>query len=106
MVQALKNLLVAGALLGVSVLPVAAQSPVDRGRYLATVGGCSHCHTPGHFMGKNVETRQRVDDEQTLSKDILSGKVKGEANARGMMGMNLIVSAYGVRINYSEKALE
>lgn len=60
---------------------------------------------PGHYMGKNLETKQRVDDELTLSKDVLSGKVKGEANPRGMMGMNLIVTAYGVRINYSESAL-
>lgn len=52
MVLAFKSLLAAGVLLGASVLPAAAQSPVDRGRYLATVGGCSHCHTPGHFMGK------------------------------------------------------
>ena len=56
---------------------------------------------PGHYFGKNPETRQRVDDEATLSKDILSGKVKGESNPRGRMGLNLVVSAYGVRINYS-----
>ncbi|MBE0659443.1 MAG: MBL fold metallo-hydrolase [Bryobacteraceae bacterium] len=61
---------------------------------------------PGHFMGKNVETKQRVDDELTLSQDILSGKVKGQENPRARMGMNLIVSAYGVRINYSEQAFE
>jgi glyoxylase-like metal-dependent hydrolase (beta-lactamase superfamily II) len=61
---------------------------------------------PGHYMGKNAETRQRVDDILTLSQDILSGKIKGEASARGMMGMNLAVSAHGVRINYSEKALQ
>lgn len=61
---------------------------------------------PGHFMGKNMETKQRVDDELTLSQDILSGKVKGEENPRARMGMNLIITAYGVRINYSEQALQ
>lgn len=61
---------------------------------------------PGHFMGKNVETRQRVDDELTLSKDILSGKIKGEPIPGGRMGLSLVVNAHGVRINYSEKALE
>jgi glyoxylase-like metal-dependent hydrolase (beta-lactamase superfamily II) len=61
---------------------------------------------PGHFMGKNFETRQRVDDELTLSQDILSGKVKGQENPKARMGMNLIVSAYGVRINYGEQALQ
>lgn len=61
---------------------------------------------PGHFMGRNMETKQRVDDELTLSQDILSGKVKGQENPRARMGMNLIVSAHGVRINYSEQALQ
>ena len=58
---------------------------------------------PGHFFGKNVETKQRVDDIATISKDVLAGKVKGEAGARGAMGGNLTITAYGVRINYSEK---
>jgi hypothetical protein len=53
---------------------------------------------PGHFDGKNVETRQRVDDIIILSKDVLSGKVKGEKSQWG----GLVVSAYGVNINYSE----
>ena len=61
---------------------------------------------PGHYFGTNVETKQRVDDMITLSRDVLSGKVKGTANPTGMMGLNLIVNAYGVRINYSEKALK
>jgi hypothetical protein len=29
-----------------------AQSEVDRGKYLVTLGGCTDCHTPGHFFGK------------------------------------------------------
>lgn len=29
----------------------AAQTPVERGQYLVTVGGCSDCHTPGNFLG-------------------------------------------------------
>lgn len=61
---------------------------------------------PGHYFGTNTETKQRVDDMITLSKDVLSGKVKGEENPRDMMGLNLIVNAYGVRINYNEKALK
>ena len=61
---------------------------------------------PGHFFGKNTETIQRVNDLITLSKDVLSGKIKGEENPRGMAGLNLVVSDYGVRINYSEKAIK
>ena len=61
---------------------------------------------PGHFMGLNQETPQRIKDMITLSKDVMSGKVKGEPNPRGMMGLNLIVNDYGVRINYNEQKIQ
>jgi hydroxyacylglutathione hydrolase len=61
---------------------------------------------PGHYFGKNAETKQRVDDLATISRDALSGKVKGEAAARGAMGGNLVINAYGVRVNYSERSLK
>jgi hydroxyacylglutathione hydrolase len=61
---------------------------------------------PGHFFGKNAETKQRVDDMITLSRDVLSGKRTGTANPNGMMGLNLVISDYGVRINYNEKAIQ
>ena len=36
-----------------------AQNPdIARGLYLVTLGGCSHCHTPGHFLGKPDMTRK------------------------------------------------
>jgi Zn-dependent hydrolases, including glyoxylases len=61
---------------------------------------------PGHFNGRNFETKQRLDDEVTISRDVLAGKLKGEPNPRGLMGLNLVVSAYGVRINYSDKSMQ
>ncbi|HNX80361.1 MAG TPA: MBL fold metallo-hydrolase [Prolixibacteraceae bacterium] len=61
---------------------------------------------PGHYYGNNAETKQRVDDMITLSKDVLSGKAKGVENPNGGMGLNLVISDYGVRINYSEKAIK
>jgi hydroxyacylglutathione hydrolase len=61
---------------------------------------------PGHYFGKNAETKQRIDDMATISRGVLAGTVKGEPNARGAMGGNLVISAYGVRINYSEKSLK
>ena len=61
---------------------------------------------PGHYYGNNTETKQRVDDMIILSRDVLSGKVKGTENLNGMMGLDLVVSDYGVRINYSEKAIK
>lgn len=61
---------------------------------------------PGHFNGANPETRQRIKDMITLSQDVLYGKVKGEENAGNRFGFTHIVNDYGVRINYSEKALK
>jgi hydroxyacylglutathione hydrolase len=60
---------------------------------------------PGHFFGMNQETKKRVDDMITLSNDVLSGKVKGQENPNGMTGLNLVISDYGVRINYSAKSI-
>ncbi len=61
---------------------------------------------PGHFFGRNAETKQRLDDMATISRDVLAGKVKGEPNPRGMMGLNLVITAYGVRINYSQNSVQ
>lgn len=30
----------------------AQRTPLERGRYLVTLGGCADCHTPGYFLGK------------------------------------------------------
>jgi hydroxyacylglutathione hydrolase len=59
---------------------------------------------PGHYFGKNAEARQRVDDMAAISRDVLAGKVKGEPGGRG--AGNLVINAYGVRINFSEKSLK
>src|ERR1700754_95293 len=41
------------ALLAVATLPAHAADPaVARGEYLVRVGGCTDCHTPGHFLGQ------------------------------------------------------
>lgn len=31
---------------------VADADEIARGKYLATIAGCTDCHTPGHFLGK------------------------------------------------------
>lgn len=61
---------------------------------------------PGHYMGKNVETPKRVADMLQMSKEILAGKIKGEKNDRGMLGLNHILQMHGVRINYGEAQLK
>src|SRR5271155_465548 len=38
------------ALLGSSSF-AAAETPIERGKYLVTLGGCGDCHTPGYFLG-------------------------------------------------------
>ena len=44
---------IAAALAGLfGITPAAAQTPIERGRYLVNLAGCGHCHTPGHFLGK------------------------------------------------------
>jgi hypothetical protein len=58
------------------------------------------------FFGKNVETKQRIEDEATISKDVLAGRIKGEENPGGMMGLNRLISAYGVHINYSDASVK
>jgi len=30
---------------------------IERGEYLVTIGSCTDCHTPGHFLGKPDMTR-------------------------------------------------
>jgi hydroxyacylglutathione hydrolase len=56
---------------------------------------------PGHFNGTNQETKQRIEDLITLSKEVLSGKIKGKPNQWN----ELTVSKYNVNISYSEESL-
>jgi mono/diheme cytochrome c family protein len=56
-------ILVAGGAIVVSALTVAAglavsrgvaadSAQIERGKYLVQLGGCTDCHTPGHFFGR------------------------------------------------------
>ncbi len=54
---------------------------------------------PGHYHGDNPETLQRVKDELTLSREVLSGKRKGEAGEAN--GLNRFVRDFGVTIRYN-----
>lgn len=61
---------------------------------------------PGHYNGTNPETKQRVDDMITLSRDMLSGKEKGDETEGNRFGFDHIITKFGVRINYGEKSLK
>ena len=42
-----------------SVTVWGAQSrPMTRGQYLVELSGCGHCHTPGHFQGREDASRE------------------------------------------------
>jgi len=59
---------------------------------------------PGHYHGDNKETLQRVLDLNTMSKEVLSGRRKGESE-EGMMGLNTFVRDYGVTIRYNASSI-
>jgi len=60
---------------------------------------------PGHYFGGNPETKKRVDDLEKISEGALSGEIKGEENPNNRFGLNYIINQDGVRVNYSEQAL-
>ena len=43
--------LVATAIFGAAAAS-AADTQIERGKYLVTIAGCNDCHTPGYFLGK------------------------------------------------------
>src|SRR5215216_4030507 len=49
---------VAGQPTGQSAVPVTAQTAVERGKYLVTVGGCNDCHSPKKYgpQGPEIDT--------------------------------------------------
>lgn len=49
--------LTAGIVAALSITAIAQTEQVQRGKYLATFGGCNDCHTPGYFFGKPDMTR-------------------------------------------------
>ena len=55
---------------------------------------------PGHYMGKNVETQERVIHLGEMAQGLLDGKYQGEPNPKGMLGLNRVLTMHGVRINY------
>jgi mono/diheme cytochrome c family protein len=48
---------VAAILLLTIFYPAHAETDVERGKYLVTIGGCNDCHTPGYFFGKPDQLR-------------------------------------------------
>ena len=57
---------------------------------------------PGHYMGANPETLQRIKDLKTISKEMIAGTRKGNVNQGGMMGLNASVRDFGVNVSYRD----
>ena len=55
-------LLVAAVIFGVSSAS-AAETEVERGKYLVTIAGCGSCHTPGALLGKPDAKRTLAGSE-------------------------------------------
>ena len=56
-------LLVATMILGPSAAVSAAETQIERGKYLVTISGCGTCHTPGVLLGKPDVTRLLAGSE-------------------------------------------
>jgi mono/diheme cytochrome c family protein len=53
MMRSLLVLAIVAGTFATSLGEVSAQNAqIERGKYLTTIGGCTDCHTPGHFLGK------------------------------------------------------
>ena len=57
---------------------------------------------PGHYLGSNPETLQRISDMKKMCEEMLDGTRKGDASGQGMMGLNARIRDFGVNINYRD----
>ena len=60
----------------------------------------------GHHDGANMETLNKIKDMLALSRNVLSGNIKGFANPDNTFGLNLAVEGNGYRIIYNETAVK
>src|SRR5260370_33560719 len=56
-------LLIATAIVGASAAASAAETQIERGKYLATISSCNDCHTPGFLLGKPDAKRTLAGSE-------------------------------------------
>lgn len=57
---------------------------------------------PGHYMGKNPETPQRISDMKRMAEEMIEGTRKGEAGGQAMLGLNGRIRDFGVNISYRD----
>ena len=57
---------------------------------------------PGHYMGSNPETLQRISDLKLMSEQMIEGTRKGETGGQAMMGLNGRIRDFGVNVSYRD----
>lgn len=57
---------------------------------------------PGHYMGSNPETLQRISDLKLMSVQMIEGSRKGDVSGQAMMGLNGRIRDYGVNVSYRD----
>ena len=57
---------------------------------------------PGHYSGNNPETITRIVGENTMARELLSGRRKGIVDEQRTNGMNRYVRDYGTYIRYND----
>ena len=55
---------------------------------------------PGHYMGSNPETQQRISDLKKMSEEMIEGKREGNMLDQAMLGLNARIRDFGVNISY------
>jgi len=55
---------------------------------------------PGHYMGSNPETLQRISDLNKMSEEMVEGKREGNMLDQAMLGLNARIRDFGVNISY------
>jgi glyoxylase-like metal-dependent hydrolase (beta-lactamase superfamily II) len=61
---------------------------------------------PGHYNDNNMETINKLKDMLALSRNVLSGKIKGVPNPDNSFGLKLAVEGTGYRIIFNESAIK
>ena len=57
---------------------------------------------PGHYMGSNPETLQRISDLKKMSEEMIAGTRKGDTSGQAMLGLNGRIRDFGVNISYRD----
>ncbi|NLU37312.1 MAG: hypothetical protein GXX78_00315 [Bacteroidales bacterium] len=61
---------------------------------------------PGYYNNNSVETLFKIEDMLTLSRNVMSGKIKASSNPDNTFGLKLLVEGNGYNITFNDSALK